>query len=278
MILLAWGAYKIHGNWSGNRGSGYASTVEQGPITGVAAAETSALNLSRADKAFVAELETNVATGRWDEVRKKIVTGTFEQRAHPIIKAVDAIAKVRLGGRGVELEREIMALEAQLRPVESDRPELLAGLRTARAELVLARSQNGDALLANLDLLFALLGRDPTSPRDIDVRIGISRAFFEAGEKLREQGDGYVRDDVAVLQQARYFEQIALKWVTLGSRWPELVEISPKSRVEQLRIIESIKTLNRAINGPSLPFSAADSLTWTGRRGDPIHSEPWEKR
>jgi hypothetical protein len=240
-------------------------------LTGVAPQEDGRLRLDRESKAVVAKLEALASANQWGQLREEIANQPEVMQQHPVIQAMDVLARARKGERSVELEVQVRDMEALLRPEERRYPELLQELRLARVELILARARSIEVLSRNTDLIFSLLGTETDSLHDVRVHMNVSRVFETQADKLVKEGDGVFKNDPYLLQEARVYYQTALRPLVTAQGWETLEPISASAKPNINRIAEKLKNCNRMVHGPSIPFSENDSTTWSGKKDGKVH-------
>jgi len=241
-------------------------------LTGVAPVNAERVSVDRATGAFLAELEARAARNEWAAIKQSIADQPDAAvREHPVVVAFAMLGRSRTGERNIGLEAELARAEQSLQGSGARYAGLVDELKLARAEQILSRSGDPEILSLSIDTLYALLGSEATTPRNLDVRLRAARLFEAFGDDIAEKAKGYLQTDVVRLRQARAHYQMALRFLVKSDRWLDLQPVSPRATSPIEGIVEKIRIANRAIHGPSLPFTRYDSTTWTGEKGSPVH-------
>lgn len=232
------------------------------------------LDLEGATRAFVQRLEELAAQGRWPEVAAAALNAPPESAPHPVVRAFGAVARVKTGGGGVELERELQSLEAIVAR-ESRFAALAEQLRVARAQVMVRRLGTGPELLdRNLDTLRQLLSGVPLREETVKLRLDLARVIERVADEQAERARGWLQDDGLLQREARARYQSALRWIVVEDRWHDLVPVSEGARASVERIVGKIRAMNQQVHPWSPPLSGLDRSTWSGKAGEPIHDLP----
>lgn len=276
LIIVGYGFFKI-ASWERPLKRETALSVRDSPasLTGVRPAQEETLSLDRETRELVAKLEALRNRNEWRQVKDLVDSEQREAlRKHPVIQGFHVLSRTRLGERSRDLEEELVNVEGRLRPESRRYADLIHGLRLARIDQILSRTNNPAILQHYTDLFTMLLERDAKDPYDVSIRLRLAERYERAADQLVKDAKGLIRTDVVKTRQARSYYQIALRWIVSPDGWLDLVAISPAARPEVERIVEKIRQANRTIHGVSLPLTDNDSNTWVGRRGTPIHDIP----
>lgn len=237
--------------------------------------EQEPIQIERAVRDRLAVLEDLYRRNEWQQLRTEIEKDTDPAiREHPLIRAMGLLSRARSGERNIELEKALENAEISIRAAGDRHAGLLEELRLARVEQVLSRSNTRENFAYNIDLIYRLIGPQATTERAVMVRGKVARTFENFADELMLEGDRLMGRDILKIREARLYYQSALRFVVKGNRWMELEPISARAAGDVERLLQKIREANRKVHGPSLPFTSADSYTWTGRSGDPIHDEP----
>jgi hypothetical protein len=246
-------------------------------LTGVAPAteEFRRVARDRELREFVAQLEAIANRQEWRALIQRIERQPDEKiRTHPVVRAMELLARTRTGERSVALEQELATIDDLLRGGGSDHAALQEEIRTARVDQMISRMNSWEILRRNTDLFLRLLGPDAGSPYEVQVRQKVALRYEALGDELAARSRGYVSTDVITLREARAVYQAGLRFLVHQRNWQSLEPISAGTSLEIERLVEKIRKANRTLHGPSIPFTSSDWETWTGRRGDPIHMAP----
>lgn len=243
-------------------------------LSGVSANAPS-LKLTREAKAFLAEMETLVATDSWGEIAKRTANAPEAIRDHPVVRGFALLAKYRTQKGDVFLEREMTRVAALL-DAKGDFAALREQLDVAQARLILDRATSLDLLLKNAETIQRLMEGTRPRPTVLDARVRIAQRYEKFADVRFEESKRVMGNDTAGLREARALHQTALRWIVLPEGWRTLTPYSESMRPHVARVVGKIQVANQAINSIALPFTDRDSSTWTGKKGDPIHDEPWQ--
>lgn len=243
-------------------------------LSGVSANSPS-LKLTREAKAFLAEMETLVATDAWGEIAKRTAAAPETIRDHPVVRGFALLAKYRTQKGDVFLEREMNQI-ASLLDANGDFAALREQLDVAQARLILDRTTTLDLLLKNAESLQRLMEGTRPRPTVLDARVRIAQRYEQFADKRFDESKRVMGNDTAGLSEARALYQTALRWLVLPEGWRTLTPHSESMRPHVARVVGKIQVANQAINSIALPFTDRDSSTWTGKKGDPIHDERWQ--
>lgn len=244
-------------------------------LSGVSANSPS-LKLTKEAKAFLAEMETLAAADSWGEIAKRTANAPETIRDHPVVRGFALLAKYRTEKGSVFLEREIAQTSALL-DAKGDFAALREQLDVAQARLILERATTLDLLMRNAESIQRLMEGTRPRPTVIEARVRIAQRYEQFADARFEESKRMVRgNDTAGLREARALHQTALRWLVLPEGWRTLTPYSESMRAHVARVVGKIQVANEAINSIALPFTDRDSKTWTGKKGDPIHDEPWQ--
>lgn len=236
-------------------------------------AEREPLAMSRETERLVARLESLAARRDWFMVIQTIEAADPESARHPVVRAFEVVARVERGDRSAASYQQLRNLENAFR--DSNRHGVLRSyLRLLQADVLLRTADNPEALLRNMDRLRQLVDDQPLTPRVLELRLSLARAYEQAGlEELKAAGT--IRRDRVRLANARALFQQGLRWVVAPEGWKDLRPIdSGEANAIAGRLVLHLRVANARLHGPSMPFTGSDSETWTGRRGDPVHDHP----
>lgn len=237
--------------------------------------EQEPIQIERAMRDRLAVLEDLYRRNAWQQLRAEVDNEPDPKiREHALIRAMGLLARARAGERNTELERALENAEISIRTAGTRHAGLLEELRLARVEQILSRSNTRENFAYNIDLIYRLIGPDAATDRAVQVRGKVANTFENFADELLLEGDRIMGRDILKIREARLYYQSALRFVVKSNRWMELDPISARTSADVERLVQKIREANRKVHGPSLPFTAADSYTWTGRRGDPVHDEP----
>ncbi len=244
-------------------------------LSGVEPEIESPERLDKATTDFLAKLEGLRLQNKWSEIIAAIEQQPDEKiKNHPVVQALDAIAKNRQGLRNTQLEIKLRDMESRFAASSNDYPDLLHELRLARVEQILSRSQTPEILFYNLDEIYRLLGPSAETNRDVVIRLRASQVLENQGDNLVAKADGYLKNDTVLLTEARQYYQSALRFLVVKDAWPNLEPLSPQSKTRIERLLEKMRQANRMLHGVALPMSGNDSSTWSGKKGSPVHDDP----
>jgi hypothetical protein len=279
LVLVIYGLYKL---W----GAGLPSFAREGDpggpsnptsLTGVAPATEEFQRVAR-DKQlreFVAKLEAAASRQEWRTMTTLVSEQTDPKvRDHPVVKALVALARTRSGERSMALEAELIDLDVVLRGAGTQYAVLSEEVRVARIDQAISRNADWDILRRNTDLFLQLLGPAAETPYEVQVRQKLARLYEAVADEIDKNARGIINNDAIALREARSAHQAGLRVLVEARGWASLKPISAGTSPDIERLVEKIRILNRAIHGPSLPFTSGDSSTWTGTKGDPFHTPP----
>lgn len=231
------------------------------------------LAMDRPLRDFVARLESLAQADRWESVRSEIEKAPESHRAHTVVRALGAVARVRTGEKSAELERTVIELQAPL-STDDDFDALREQLMIAQARLITERCTTPELLLMNAETLHRLLDRLPPRPTTVDARLRVSQRFEQFGTARMKEASAVMSRNEAGMREARAFYQTALRWLVARDGWATLQPFAESFRPHIERNLGHLRSANAALNPPDLFSAERDRNTWTGKRGDPIHDAP----
>ncbi|MBI1293285.1 hypothetical protein GC173_18930 [bacterium] len=279
IILLIYGGYKLWGNGlpSFQRETNPGGPTNPKSLTGVAPATEEFERVSR-DKQlreFVGQLEASASRQEWRALTTIVNSQQDDRlRDHPVVKALAALARTRSGERSLALETQLIELDTTLQGAGTQYATLSEEIRVARIDQALARISDWDILQRNTDLFLQLLGAAAETPYEVTVRQKLARRYESMADEKEKGARGYLSSDTIALREARSIYQSGLRMLVEAKGWAALTPISAGTAPDIERIVEKIRRLNYSINGPSIPFTNSDSNTWSGTKGDPVHTPP----
>lgn len=274
VVILVYATLKMTDGFGGP--SGPPEIREQVSISGVRP-DRPDVRVDRDTGQLLSQLEALRESARWNDIIALVDAQPEEQRGHPFLRAFRAIARAEKGEVSGGLLAELAILENELAG-RSRSEDIRQYLRLMRAQVLLSSARTPQDLARNTDEYLRLVGGQPRlTPRVVKMRLELGSKYFTMARRLDEEAGNGMRVDRQVLQEARLFYQMALRWLTVPTPqgWRDMQPIADGSAAQLVaRLAEALAGANQRYHGRTLPFTRSDSRTWTGIAGDPVHYEP----